>query len=138
MDQVPRESISKYLRYLEEAGIIRFLYTKKSGKAYLRNPVKLYPENTNVIYEQYFSQKEDNIRGKIRETFLLNQLQNAGYTVHYSGTGDFSVEAYTFEVGGKNKIQAQIKNLPQSYIIKDGILMGSKGEIPLYLFGFLY
>ena len=70
------ESISEYLRILEQAGLVRALYPKKSGKAYLRNPIKMYPENTNLIYASYLPQTENTTIGKVRETFVINQLQN--------------------------------------------------------------
>ncbi|WP_156920234.1 hypothetical protein [Lebetimonas sp. JS032] len=38
--------------------------------------------------------------------------------------GDFVVNEYTFEIGGKNKTKKQIKNLEYAYIVG--------------LFGFLY
>lgn len=44
------DSISNYLDYLKQAGLIRFLYSNKSGQAYLRNPAKMYPENSNLLF----------------------------------------------------------------------------------------
>jgi len=41
-------------------------------------------------------------------------------------------------LGGKNKKQKQIKNVPNSYIEKDNTEIGSDLNIPLWLFGFLY
>lgn len=45
---------------------------------------------------------------------------------------------FTFEVGGKNKTGMQIKDINNSYLVKDGIEIGSGNSIPLWLFGFLY
>lgn len=131
------ESISGYLHYLEQAGLIRMLHKKQSGKAYLRNPIKMYPENTNFIYACQLSQPEDMVIGKVRETFVLNQLHNANYAVHYTERGDFEVDHIIFEVGGKNKKTSQIKDIENSFILADGILVGNKNRIPLYLLGFL-
>ncbi len=59
--------------------------------------------------------------------------------LYYSKTGAFKVNQTIFEVGGKNKSKKQIKdNLNNAYLVKDDILYGSRYEIPLYLFGFLY
>lgn len=132
------ESITNYLKYLQEAGLIRFIYSKSSGNAALRNPIKMYPENTNLIYSSYLPLTQDKVIGKIRETFLVNQLQNADITVFYSENGDFKVNDLIFEVGGANKKTKQIKDIENSYIVSDGLLVGTHRQIPLHLLGFLY
>lgn len=132
------ETISSYLHYLEQAGLIRFLYSSSSGKAFLRNPIKMYPENTNLIHAAYLPLAQDQTKGKLRETFVINQLQNAEKPIFYSQTGDFKIEEHTFEVGGRNKNSRQIKNEPHSFLLSDDMIVGTKDTIPLYLFGFLY
>jgi predicted AAA+ superfamily ATPase len=131
------ESISTYLHYLEQAGLIRALHKKQVGKAFLRNPIKMYPENTNFIYAGYLSQPNDMLIGKVRETFALNQLQSAHFSIHYAESGDFEVNDMILEIGGKNKTSEQIKNQPNGFLMVDGVLTGSKNKIPLYLLGFL-
>lgn len=132
------ESVSNYLKYLEQAGLIRFLYSGNSGQASLRNPVKMYPENTNLIHAAYLPLAQDQAKGKIRETFVVNQIQNVEKAVFYSNVGDFEVDDYVFEVGGKAKKRRQICNEKNGYILADDLIVGSKGTIPLYLFGLLY
>jgi hypothetical protein len=64
---------------------------------------------------------------------------NQNNTVFASKQVDFTVNnLYSFEVGGKNKKQTQLKNIPNSYIVKDTIEIGNDNNIPLWLFGFLY
>ncbi len=63
-------------------------------------------------------------------------LENYGLQV--AKKGDFAVNGYTFEIGGKNKTKKQIKNVENAFIVKDDIEIGSKNVIPLWLFGFLY
>lgn len=132
------ESVTTYLKYLQEAGLIRFIYSQSSGNAALRNPIKMYPENTNLIYSSYLSLTQDKAMGKIRETFVINQLQNANLTVFYSEVGDFKVNDVIFEVGGASKKSKQIKGIENSYILADGIFVGTNRQIPLHLLGFLY
>jgi len=132
------ESIREYLHLLEQSGLIRLLYPQKSGKAYLRTPAKMYPENTNLIYASYLPITQDSAIGKIRETFAMNQLQNAGLSVYYSDIGDFSVEGFTLEIGGKNKTKKQIKEKTNAFVVADDILLGDKRTIPLFVLGFLY
>lgn len=52
--------------------------------------------------------------------------------------GDFLADCITIEVGGKNKIINQIKDIPNAIIAKDDIEIGAGNEVPLWLFGFLY
>lgn len=132
------ESISNYLNYLEQAGLIRFIYPKNSGKAYLRNPIKMYPDNSNLIYSSYLPLAHDQMKGKIRETFVVNQIQNIQVPIFYSNKGDFQVSNMIFEIGGKNKSKKQIFGEKNAFILADDIVIGSKGVIPLYLLGFLY
>jgi len=52
---------------------------------------------------------------------------------------DFEVNNIIFEVGGKNEKAGQTKDHSgNAYLVNVNILYGSKNEIPLYLFGFLY
>lgn len=132
------ESISTYLKYLQEAGLIRFIHSKSSGNAALRNPIKMYPENTNMIFASYLFLTQDKMIGKVRENFVINQLQNAHLNVFYSEEGDFKINDVIFEVGGQSKKSKQIKGLENSYIVADGILIGTHRQIPLYMLGFLY
>jgi hypothetical protein len=49
-----------------------------------------------------------------------------------------SHKKFTFEVGGKNKGNSQIKDIANAYIAADNIENGFANKIPLWLFGFLY
>lgn len=132
------ESITEYMVLLEEAQLIRFLYPKKTEHAALRNPAKMYPENTNMVYAFELPLMDKFSIGKIRETFALNQLQNAGESVYYADRGDFIVNDIVFEIGGKNKTEEQIKDIKNGFILADEIVTPSKRKIPLYFLGFLY
>ena len=75
--------------------------------------------------------------GTLRETFFINQTKYNN-TVYLAEKGDFIIHENTFEIGGKNKTQKQIKAIKNSFIVKDSIEFGSTNVIPLWLFGFLY
>lgn len=132
------EAVSSYLRYLEESGLIRFIYPSSSGQSFLKNPIKMYPENTNLIYAANLSLAKDQEKGKVRETFLVNQIQTQKIPIFYSRKGDFMINDVIVEVGGKEKTGKQIVGEKNAYIIADDVLVGSGSTIPLYLFGFLY
>ena len=47
-------------------------------------------------------------------------------------------DRWLFEVGGKGKGFTQIKDVPESFVVNDGVEVGIRNKIPLWLFGFLY
>ena len=74
--------------------------------------------------------------GNLRETFFVNQFTNVTI-IHLTEHGDFLIdEKHTFEIGKKNKTQAQIRNVKNSYLAKDNIEINN--IIPVWLFGYMY
>lgn len=130
-----RQALIKALHYLERARLIIMLNRRGKGTSILSKPDKIFLNNPNI----YFSMISDTIEiGSVRESFLVNQLFGL-YPVELPEYGDFYVDnKYTLELGGKNKTQAQIQNIPDSYVVKDNIENGSGNIIPLWMFGFLY
>jgi len=141
-------SVETYLNFLVQAGLLQFLYAKQIGKGVLKKPVKFYPENTNLIYASFLNQPPENFIGQVRETFVMNQMKILRQSIFYSEIGDFQIEDFLLEVGGKNKTTKQLQavknqnqnqnqNKKQGYVLADGILTGLKNTVPLYLLGFL-
>ncbi len=134
--------ISDYLKILEQAGLIRFLFSSQTGKAALRNPNKIFPENSNLIYANLSGNSDLDALGMIRETFALSHLQAAKIHTTYPKQGDLELQkdtqSYILEIGGKNKTTEQIDSLPNGFVFKEGILTGRGKTRPLYLLGFLY
>lgn len=132
---VTRETLLRYLFYLEKAQIIKWLGKDTFGINYLNKPEKLFLQNTNLIYA--LAEESANI-GSIRETFVINQL-SVNHNVAYPERGDFMVDnLYTFEVGGKGKTLKQIAGIEDAYLIRDDIEFGAQGIIPLWMLGLLY
>ena len=132
---INRNTLLLYLHYIEEIGLTRNLYKKAKGISKLQKPTKIYLENTNLMY--VLSPLNVN-KGNLREAFFVNQI---GYQhkITYANKGDFFIdETFTFEVGGLNKNDKQIKNIKNAFIVSDDIEYGYKDKIPLWLFGFLY
>ena len=67
----------------------------------------------------------------------MNQMR-VNNAVVSSTVADFKIDNFTFEIGGKNKSQAQIKNTPNAFIAQDDIEYGYKNIIPLWAFGLNY
>ena len=51
---------------------------------------------------------------------------------------DFLVGEQTFEVGGRNKKQRQIRGVENAFVVKDDIEYGGLNVVPLWQFGMLY
>ena len=132
--EVSRNSLEEYLTLMEDAGLISRLRDQAKGIIGLGKVEKVYLDNTNLIY--FLSEKEPEV-GNIRETFFLNQMR-VNHAVASSTVGDFKIDQYTFEVGGKSKSQEQIKNRANAFIVKDNIEYGYKNVVPLWAFGLNY
>lgn len=133
--QIHRNSINSYLHFLEEAKLISLLTAKPFSVASLQKTEKIYLENTNLIYA--LAEDTPNI-GTVREVFFNNQLQQK-HQVHQSSTADFEInERWTFEIVGKSKDYAQIKDVENSWLVKDNIEQPVGRTIPLWIFGFMY
>jgi len=132
---ISRDSLLKYLFYLEKAQIIKWLGKDTFGINYLNKPDKLYLNNTNLMYA--LTSETTNI-GTLRETFFLNQL-SVNHKINYPKVGDFLVDGeYLFEVGGISKTRKQILDIKNAFIAADNIEYRFENKIPLWLFGFLY
>ncbi len=133
--EINRASVMKYFIFLQKAGLVRMLLANQKGMSLMNKPEKLYLDNTNLIFALA---PENYNAGNIRETFITNQL-SLKHEVTCAKRGDFFVDnTYTFEIGGRNKTFKQIKELPDSYVIKDDIETGYGNTIPLWMFGLLY
>ncbi|NDW17503.1 ATP-binding protein [Dysgonomonas sp. 216] len=129
-----RNNIADYCLYIEEAGMIAQLRNNTGGVRGLGKVDKIYLDNTNLIYN--LADDTSNI-GNIRETFFINQMR-VKHDVFASPIADFLIDDKTFEVGGENKGQKQIKEVENGYIVKDDIESGYLNVIPLWQLGLSY
>ncbi|KAF0199168.1 MAG: AAA ATPase [Bacteroidetes bacterium] len=129
-----RESVYQYIHQLKDAKMLNILNPEGRGISTLQKPEKVFLENTNLAY--VLSQQPE--KGNIRETFILNQLLNAGLSVYAPVKGDFLVNETTIEVGGKNKTAAQVSHINDFLLAIDDVETGYGNKVPIWLFGFLY
>ncbi len=134
------KTIVNFIAKLEDARLLNLIYKEGRTASLVRSPKKIYIENGslyNAINEEIRTFPDT---GNLREVVFVNQLKNAGHYIRYSKEiGDFLIDDFYFEIGGKNKSKKQIKKAKnKAFIVKDNIQYGEKGVIPLYLFGFLY
>ena len=136
---IDHKTAEHYLHILISVGLLRELNLYEGGGNYLRKPSKFVLNHTNLMHtlQQYVDQPV--CKGMERELFFIQSMQNAGIELFYSKQGDYRTAQSIFEIGGKNKTRKQIQDaeLP-AYLVKDEILLPFKGEIPLFLTGFLY
>ena len=132
---VNRSDLKDYLFYMEKSGMIQSLISSEKGLNLLSKVEKIYLDNTNLMTA--LSNKATNI-GNMRETFFFNQLKVKNQ-VTSSPASDFLVNnKYTFEIGGRKKGKKQIKDIDNSYIVKDDIEYAYSNVIPLWAFGLNY
>lgn len=131
--KVSRNDIPTYLLYMEKAGMIGQLRDETGGMRGLGKTEKVYLDNTNIIYA--LSGENANI-GNVRETFFYNQTRLT-LDVTSSKVSDFSIGKYTFEVGGAKKSHRQIKDVADSFIVRDDTEYANGDILPLWAFGLL-
>ena len=129
-----RNVLLKLIELLDQAALIRRLYAASEDWEQINKPEKILFNNTNLMYA--LSPNADT--GTMRETFCASMLAK-GHKIAMPEKGDIVADKlYLFEVGGKNKGFGQIANIPNSYVVADGIDMGFENKIPLWMFGLLY
>ena len=135
---ISRQSTLKYLTNMEEANLIRRVFTNLMTVTDLQKPDKMYLDNPNLLYTLSLEKPEI---GTVRETFFANQLASAGHKVEYAGykKGDFRIDGdIVIEVGGQDKGFSQVANQENAYVAADDIESAYMRKIPLWAFGFLY
>jgi uncharacterized protein len=137
---VDYKTVDNYVDILEKTGLVKVLYPVARGNQVLTKADKMYLDNSTLLAAVNAFLSTDLEMGTQRELFFLQSVSGAGLSVFHPQKGDFFIRDITFEVGGKNKTISQLKDIDPArrILVKDGILTGSKKEVPLHLFGFLY
>ncbi len=134
------KTIMGFIQKLENARLLNLIFKEGSSSVMIRAPKKIYIENGS-LYNAINEEIRNNLKvGNFREVIFVNQIKNSNHNLRYSKyVGDFMIDDFYFEIGGKNKGRKQIKGADEkAFIVKDDIMYGEKGVIPIYLFGFLY
>jgi len=123
-----------YFDILNKTGI--FTSIKKYSKKLSRKPDKLLFDNTNILYAYAKEYKINTEIGTIRETFFASCFGD-DLTLYYSDIGDFKVDEYIFEVGGKGKSFKQLEGIENGYLVIDTDLTTHERKVPLWVFGLM-
>lgn len=135
---ISKEYAYNYLEYLEKAGIFSFVYADAKGLKLVRKPQRIYLENPNLFHAVLGGLGFRSEIGAVRESFFVNQVKGA-HKIFGSSRADFVLdEGVLFEVGGEKKGRKQLGGAVDAFVVSDGIEVGAKGKIPLWLMGFLY
>lgn len=136
MTELQRNTVLEYLNHMKSAKLLNLLFSNLLSVKKMQKPDKIYLENPNLLYALATAPVQI---GTARECFAVNQLGYA-HTVEYGKTqGDFKVDGkWTFEVGGEKKRFDQIADLPNSFVLADGIEMPHGKKLPFWMIGFLY
>lgn len=132
--KISKNNVTDYLLRLEKAGMIGQLRDDTGGMRGLGKVEKVFLDNPTFM--TVLAGEQPNI-GNLRETFFYNQMR-VDYDLISSRIADFCIDGITFEIGGKNKGQKQIKEADKAFIVKDDIEYKYGNIIPLYMFGFTY
>ncbi|SFO88996.1 ATP-binding protein [Hydrogenimonas thermophila] len=128
---ISHPTLLTYLDILDKTKIIRAI--KKYSKKVSQKPDKLLFSNTNLLYSYADEFGVEVDIGTVRETFFASCFEN----IYYSDIGDFRVDDYIFEIGGKNKSFKQINGIEKSFLVIDTDYSMERGKIPLWLFGLI-
>jgi predicted AAA+ superfamily ATPase len=131
---ISRVKLYDYLRYMEQADLIKLVATADKDTKQKTKPARIYLDNTNL---RIFYNPAAEIK-TIRETFFVNQLSALA---KLSSTKDD-----LFFVNGKWRFQLNhtpgevevFEELRNAYRVVDTLISDHPYRIPLWLFGFLY
>ena len=130
---VSKNNVPDYLVFLERAGMLGLLRDNTVGLRNLGKVEKVYVDNPNLMS---ILTSSPNI-GNVRETFFYNQMR-VKQNITSSKVSDFTINGYTFEIGGHKKGKKQIEDVKDGRVVRDDIETGHGIIIPLWYFGMNY
>ena len=131
---VTRNQLLKLMALLERSALIHQLFAEGKGLRTMLKPDKIVFNNPNLL-----ACLTDNPNiGSMRESFFVDMVGRS-HEMAYPKQGDVKVDnRWIFEIGGKGKSFAQIRDVADSFVVADGIEIGFGNKIPLWMFGLLY
>lgn len=128
---ISRATVMNYLKYLEDARLIKMLY--KKGNTFPKKPDKIYLNNTNIMFPTKRGRVENQ---SLNETFFYNQVNISSSVKKGERKYHFTVNnKYLFKIELPNRKQAE----SQTHFVTVKTAQSEENNIiPLWLFGFLY
>lgn len=131
---VSKNNVPDYLVYLEKSGLIGLLRDDTAGLRSLGKVEKAYLDNPSLMTVLAGGRPDV---GNLRETFFYNQMR-VRHDIAASRVSDFTIEPYTFEIGGRKKGKKQIEDVENGIVVRDDIEVGHGQIVPLWHFGMTY
>lgn len=131
---VSKNNVPDYLVYLEKSGLIGQLRDDTAGLRSLGKVEKAYLDNPSLMTVLAGGRPDV---GNLRETFFYNQMR-VRHDIAASRVSDFTIEPYTFEIGGRKKGKKQIEDVENGIVVRDDIEVGHGQIVPLWHFGMTY
>lgn len=130
---ISRATVTNYLKYLQDARLINMLY--KLDNSFPKKPDLVYMNNTNIMFPTKGGEIE---KSDLDKTFFYNQVGVLSSITQGDEGADFTVDnKYRFAIKAASSKTRNVKN-ESIKIVKDTVSAANNGEIPLWLFGFLY
>lgn len=127
-----RATIMNYIKYLQDARLLNLLYSE--GSEFPKKPNQIFVHNTNLMHAVNPNNVDKNDELK---TFFYNTIHSNHKVNLRKYQTDFLIDKkIPFRCEGL-KNQKQKSNSKLIHAVHE-IEIGSKNEIPLWLFGFLY
>jgi len=140
---ISKDLLETIITYLSKIWVLNLAIRSNKLTDIIRKEFKVFLWNPNI----YFAYKDNPELWTVRESFILKVLKNINLKNHFSldiilpNYWDLVFEQnwkqYLFEVWWKSKWTKQIKNIKNSFIIKDDILIWEWNNIPIWLFGLI-
>jgi uncharacterized protein len=133
---IARPMLYELFKVLEDSNLIYCISkNQESNKTYTK-PAKIYLRNTNILR---LISENSNISNSDSETFFINMVKNTNHSVYMTPTENLLVDGNClFNISSKGEMLKIVDENTKGYIVKDGIEIGDKKGIPLYLFGMMY
>lgn len=131
---VSKNNVPDYLVYLEKSGLIGQLRDDTAGLRSLGKVEKAYLDNPSLMTVLAGGRPDV---GNLCETFFYNQMR-IRHDIAASRVSDFTIEPYTFEIGGRKKGKKQIEDVENGIVVRDDIEVGHGQIVPLWHFGMTY
>jgi len=129
--EASRATIMNYIKYLKDARLLNLLYSE--GDEFPKKPNQVYLHNTNLMYAVSLGTVD---KVAERKTFFYSTLHSKHKVNMCKYQMDFCIDQqYHFKCESK---PLHTKHASKALYAVDEIEVGSKNEIPLWLFGFLY
>jgi len=137
---ISKDLLETIIMYLDKIGILNTAIRSNKLTDIIRKEFKVFLWNPNIYYA-YLDNPEI---WTIRESFILKILKNINLFNHFKNDiilpnywdlyFSYNWKKYLFEVWWKWKTNKQIKNIENSFIISDELIVWEKNKIPMWLF----